>query len=182
MFTCDFDGIAAARCCVMDSHEKDDPSRRSFTVTDRDQFIVQSKVGSLDGMLFAMACLRERGDPGQSITAPFRSACLTTATPHESAVLEIMVGIGNIVGDAGIATGDPFGTTEFACGGVAKAFKEAIASAGAGTNPFPPDGANNRPTPGRVRANALARAIKALPAPEKERIWRRARMYQTYTA
>ena len=133
-------------------------------------------------MLFTLALLRERGDPGESITAPFRLACLTTATPHELAVLEMMVGIGNIVGDAGIATGDPFGTTEFACGGVAKAFKEAIASAGAGTNPFPPDGANNRPTPGRVRANALARAIKALPAPEKERIWRRARMYQTYTA
>ena len=87
-----------------------------------------------------------------------------------------------LVGDAGIATGDPFGTAEFACGGVAKAFKDAIANAGAGANPFPPDGANNRPTPGRVRANALARAIKALPTPEKERIWRRARMYQTYTA
>ena len=56
------------------------------------------------------------------------------------------------------------------------------ANAGAGANPFPPDGANNRQTPGRVRANALARAIKALPTPEKERIWRRARMYQTYTA
>ena len=115
----------------------------------------------------------------------FASAILALRKPANKKkhwLKSVMVGIGNIVGDAGIATGDPFGTTEFACGGVAKAFKDAIANAGAGADPFPPDGANNRQTPGRVRANALARAIKALPTPEKERIWRRARMYQTYTA
>ena len=100
------------------------------------------------------------------------------ATP----LLEMARGIKSIVDDPAFDTGRAPGNGELDVGHVARVFRER-AEARNGPRLFPSRGAPLSPEDqARARANRLLTVISRRPQPERERIWRRFRVFETYMA
>ena len=145
--------------------------------------IRQMKVGSVWGLAFVWAILRDNKDrTTPRVTDAFRrEARQSPSLPREKVNLLIALAIGSIVDDPLYAAiiDDPHGNAnDCDVGHVAKVFKARVAMAGASGN-FPSRGAPLTPDAfARSLANCLVRVIRALPQPQQDRIWRRFRNYE----
>ena len=175
----DSDSFLSSRVTVFDCHETGAGNQpRAFGVVNRPQFIQQSGLRSLQGLILLMALLPERDGPSPAtpITTAVRAALFTPLMEHHRVVLELCTGIGDIVASS-VNTSDPFGTGEQAVGFVAKAFKRAVEAFVPGSVPFP-----GPLTPARARARAIVRAVYGFSAQQQAVVWRRAKNLQVYMA
>jgi len=187
LYPSDGDGTIASPWSLMPCKEKSGPPPRlkAWALMRRDRLVEQMQVGDPHGLAFLAAVLRDRGDTSGAplIVDLFRAdAFVLPSLAREEVVLEMARGVGSIVDDPAFNTGRAPGNGELDVGHVARVFRER-AEARNGPRLFPARGAPLSPEDqARARANRLLTVISRRPQPERERIWRRFRVFETYMA